>query len=251
MNANLQGNHSLRSRPHIAPIGTYASTGNAQQGGILSLFHRYTEDAVSTIVPLHILERHLINIHVLGTTLRQKALRRIQVYLTRFLNGILPIVIEVLWHHRRGLQFLRREGSRTGTLIFLAADISLHVNAVETRCCHLALQRQGSVFQHHSLLFHILIHLRTRLVINGHIIQQGIRLGHTDLKRSSLSHFVTPVLVVWNHRNLNIITSYLCANGKHSRQHQQQEKESRMFHRFWFLVALYLKSDAKLLLFFE
>ena len=114
VNTDLQGDGSLRGCIYIAAIGPHASPGNPQQGripprfrGILFFIHWYAENAIGTVVRQDIIERHLIHIHILGTTLRQQSFGRIEVGLPRLSNRSLPELLEIIRHHGRWLQLLR------------------------------------------------------------------------------------------------------------------------------------------------
>ena len=170
MDTYLQRDNTLRSCPYITAIGANTGTRHAQQCRIFTLFNRNAQYSIGTPIPLHILERHLIDIDILGATLRQQTLRRHQVGIASLLDGILPIVFEVLRHHGRGFYLLWRESSTTGTFILLAIDIGRHIYAVESRLGHLAFQRQRTILQHHTLFLHILIHFRSSSIIHLYII---------------------------------------------------------------------------------
>ena len=61
--------------------------------------HGYAENAIGAIILLHVLERHLIDVHILCTTLRQQAFRRIKIRLTSLTDSALPEFAKVLWHY--------------------------------------------------------------------------------------------------------------------------------------------------------
>ena len=70
VNADLQGDGTLRGSIDIATIRTHACTWHSQQSRISPFLHRHTKNAICTIVLLHVLERNFIYVHILGTTLR-------------------------------------------------------------------------------------------------------------------------------------------------------------------------------------
>ena len=211
VDTDLQGDGPLRCRIDITAIGTDTSPRHPQQSGILALLHRHTEDAIGTVAPTHIVETHLIDIHILRATLGQQSFRGVKIRLACHLDGILPEVTEVLGHHRRGLQSFRREGGTTGSLVILTIHMRRHIHTVEAGLLHRARQSQGAVLQHHALL-HVLIHLRTCGIVDAHVVEQRTRLEHVHRKRSLLTRLVCPVLMVGLHRHHDIITPYL---GKH------------------------------------
>ena len=177
VNTNLQCNRTLRGRIDVTTIRTNTGTRHTQQSGITPCFrwiglgfHRNTENAVGAPVPLNILERHLIDVDILRTTLRQEALRGVEVYFASLADGVLPIFAEVLRHDGSRLQAFRREGRAASTLIFLAIDGGFYVDPIETGLRHLAFQRQRTIFQYHSFFFDVLIHLRSSGIIHLHII---------------------------------------------------------------------------------
>ena len=147
MNTNLQRNRALRGSIDITAIRANTSTRHPQQSRITPLFHRNTEDAVGAPVPLDILERHLIDVDVLRTTLRQQALGGVEVNLASLADGILPIFAEVLRHDGSRLQAFRREGCAASALIFLTIDGGFHIDTIEARFRHLTFQRQCTIFQ--------------------------------------------------------------------------------------------------------
>ena len=97
--AYLKGDDALRCRPHIATIGTYAGTRHTQQCRIAAWLHWNAQYAISTAIPTHVLERHLIDVHILGTTLGQQALRRFKRCPTCLFYSFLPIADKVVGQH--------------------------------------------------------------------------------------------------------------------------------------------------------
>ena len=69
VDTDFQRNSTLGSRPDVTTIGTHSSARHSQQGRIFSFLYGHTQYTIGTIVLLHVLERHLIHVHVLRTTL--------------------------------------------------------------------------------------------------------------------------------------------------------------------------------------
>ena len=209
MNADLQRDGSLCSRPDVTAVRTHASTRHTQQGGIFALLHRHAENAVGTIAGQHVLERHLIHVHVFGTALGQQSLRRVELRLAGFLDGALPEVREVFRHHGRGLQLLRVEGRPAGSLIVLTVHMGRHVDPIESRHLHRTGQFKRTVFQRHAFL-DILIHLRSCSIVDGHVIKQRTRLPDLYHELSLLTRFVVPVLMIRLNGYHDTVTTNLC-----------------------------------------
>ena len=208
VDADLEGDSALRGCPHIAAIGTHASTRHSEKGWILAFFYRHAQDAVCTIVLLHVLEAHLVDVHILRAPLGQQSLRGIQLRLASLLDGVLPERLEVLRHHRRGLQLLRREGGTAGLLVVLAVHMGRHVDTVEAGLLHRTCQFQRTVLQHHAFL-DILVHLRASLVVDAYIINKCTRLAHLHREGGLFARRIGPVLMVRLYRHHNVVATNL------------------------------------------
>ena len=147
VNTDFECDSPLRGSIDVTPIRANTGTRHTQQSGITSLFDRNTENAVGAPVPLDILERHLIDVDILRTTLRQETLRGIEVNLASLADGILPIFAEVLRQDGSRLQAFWREGCTASTLILFAVDGGFYIDPIEARLRHLAFQRQCTIFQ--------------------------------------------------------------------------------------------------------
>ena len=196
-----------------------------------TILNRNAEDAICTPVVIDILERYLIYIYVLRATFWQQTLCGIEVNFARLVYGTLPKVSEVCWHHRRGLKLFWREGSATSSLVVLAINMGRHIDAIESRLCHLSLQRQCTILQQDIGFLDILIHLRTSSIIDDYIIHQRGRTSDGNLESSRLSYLVGPVLMVRHNVHYDVIATYLRTRRQHNRQCQQQEKQFLHFSK--------------------
>ena len=237
VDANLQGDDTLRGRPHIATVGAHTGTGHAQQSGIFLprsrltvLLHGHTQNTVGAPVPLDVLEAHLIDVDILGAALGQQPLGGIQVHMACIFNCLLPIRLEVLGHHSGRLQQFWREGCRTGTLILLATNMCHDIHTIEARLCHLTLQRECTVLQHHALLLHILIHLRTTGIVDGGTLQQGILLQNTHSEGSRLPHLIAPVGMIGHHLHTDTVALNLSMHRPCTKQGEQQQNNTVFVH---------------------
>ena len=209
VNADLQRDSALGSRPDVAAVRSHTGTRHTQQCWILAFLHRHAKDAIGTVVRLQVLKRHLIHVHILRATLGQQSLRGFERGLAGLADDTLPELREVLGHHRRRLQQLRGERSSTGTLVVLAIHVGGHVHTVEAGLLHRTCQLRRPVFQY-GLLLHVLVHLRACGEVDAHIVHQRTRLQHADSERGLLTRLVRPVLMVWLHEHLDFRAANLC-----------------------------------------
>ena len=95
-----------------------------------------------------------------------------------------------------------------------------HIDTVETGLLHRSGQFHRTVFQHHIFL-HILIHLRTCLVVDVYIVKQCAGFQHVDHECGLLTHLVGPVLMVRLYRHHDTVSTNLCR--QRTRRHQAEE----------------------------
>ena len=170
MNTDFQYDALSRSRISIAGIRAYTRTRYTEQSRILTFFYRYTQDAIHLRTPSVVVITDFIYILILGTTLRQKHLGRIEVILSCLIQCLLPESIEILRFLCERLDLLWREPCRAKSFIFLAVNMSDNLEAVEARSVQAATPFHGSVLQGGTFL-HLRKHCRSGFIIYLHLIE--------------------------------------------------------------------------------
>ena len=71
VNTYLKGDDTLRRCPHVAAVRTATGSRHTQQCGIFARFYRHAENAVYLASPGIVVVIYLINVYVLGASLRK------------------------------------------------------------------------------------------------------------------------------------------------------------------------------------
>ena len=170
MNTDFQYDALSRSRISIAGIRADTRTRYTEQSRILAFFHRYTQDAIHLRAPAIVVIADFIYILILGTTLRQKHLGRIEVILSSLIQCLLPESIKILRFLCERLDLLWRETCRAKTLVILTVYMSDNLQTIEARSVQTAAPFHGSVLEGGTFL-HLRKHCRSSFVINLHLIE--------------------------------------------------------------------------------
>ena len=213
MNAYLEGDGTLRGRPHIASIGTYTSSRHPEQGGILAFGHRHTENAIDAACGTVVDEAHLIDIHLLGAAVGQQGEVRVEGILPCLVESTLPESVEVGRALGGGLELLGRESRGAQSHIVLAIDMGSDFQPIESRLLERACPLHGAILEGDILLLSIRIHHWSGLEIDHGAGQERARLTHVDHKLGFLASAVVPVLVVGGDGDHDIVAPDLCAGG--------------------------------------
>ena len=170
MNTDFQYDALSRSRISIAGIRAYTRTRYTEQSRILTFFYRYTQDAIHLRAPSVVVITYFIYILILGTTLRQKHLGRIEVILSSLIQCLLPESIEILRFLCERLDLLWRETCRAKSLVILSIYMSDNLEAVEARSVQTAAPFHGSVLESGTFP-HLRKHCRSGFVIYLHLVE--------------------------------------------------------------------------------
>ena len=170
MNTDFQYDAFSRSRISIAGIRAHTRTRYTEQSRILTFFYRDTQDAIHLRAPSVVVITDFIYILILGTTLRQKHLGRIEVILSCLIQCLLPESIEILRFLCERLDLLWRKPCRAKSLVILAINMSDNLEAVEARSVQTAAPFHGSVLESGTFL-HLRKHCRSGFVINLHLVE--------------------------------------------------------------------------------
>ena len=227
MHADFEHNSPLAGGPHITAVGSHAGSRHSEQSRIFAWFHRYAKDAVDSASRFVVHIAYLIDIDLIGASLRQQGLVHIKFVLASLIERLFPELVEIGRTFCLGHDFLRREGRRAHSVVFLSVDRGDDLQSVESRCRHLARPFHGAVFQHHPYFLHLGIHIGSRLIVDADVFQQRPRFPYLDSKLSFLTHLVIPVVMVGIDVDDNVVAPYL-SEQRHRQPYEEQQKSS--FH---------------------